>query len=140
MQKQHMHNIENNGVKRIETRWTFKNFLRCVHDVHHPPTLYFFIQSVEIFNNFCGFSALFGQTDFDAFPTKLVCDHTLSLNAGVMWDSISFSFVVETLRVFGTSRAVSSTLVFYRKIASLHHSQLRHRGRQSDPCSYSLVA
>ena len=58
-----------------------KLFLRCVHDVRHLPTLYFFTQSVEIFYNYYGFSALFGQTDdFDAFPLKLVCDHTLSLN------------------------------------------------------------
>ena len=61
-----------------------KNFLRCVHDVSHPPTLYFFTQSVEMFYNHCEFNALFRQADFDTFPTKLVCDHTLSLNAGVL--------------------------------------------------------
>ena len=62
-----------------------KLFLRCMHNVCHPPTLYFLTQSVEIFYNHCGFSALLGETDFDAFPTKLVCNHMLSLNAGIMW-------------------------------------------------------
>ena len=61
MQKQYLHNIENNGVKRIGIRWTLKTFLRCVHDVRHPPTLYSSTQSVEIFYNHCGFSALIGQ-------------------------------------------------------------------------------
>ena len=37
---------------------------------------------------------------------------------------ISFSFVVETLRVSRTSRAVSSTVAFYRQITSPLHSQL----------------
>ena len=60
------------------------DFLHFVHDVSHPPTLYFFKQSFDIFYNHCEFNALFGQADFDAFPTTLVWDHMLSLNAGVM--------------------------------------------------------
>ena len=84
-----------------------------------------------MFYNNCEFNAAFGRADFDAFPTKLVCDHTLSLNAGVMWGQRLIHLRRRDHSGFRNSPSDLDHAGFPLPNSAPHHSQLERCVGQS---------